>query len=177
MKPRLTVASCAADLGVTEQIRSGIEALLPAAKAGALMTEVMKLPVRSSRALRSLGSYVSRGGEPVCIRLQFRQERDLLAETLLHEVAHLCDHLSNQRGRRYRQAHGHGWQAWAEAFDIRARRTGKSQVLCDIHEQRLKLVAICLECGLEVRRLRRLNHGTRYIHPGCGGRLQPVDAS
>jgi predicted SprT family Zn-dependent metalloprotease len=177
MKQNLTVASCSADLGVTEQVHGGIEAQLPPAKAAPLITEVMKLPVKSSRALRSLGSYISKGGRPVCIRLQFRQERELLAETLLHEIAHLCDHLSNQHGRPYRQAHGHGWQVWAQAFGIRARRTGNSQVLCDIHETRLKLVAICQRCGLEVRRLRRLNRGTRYIHPGCGGQLKPVEVS
>lgn len=177
MKHKLTVADCAADLDATETILSGIAALLPQAQAATLLIEVMKLPVRRSRALRSLGSYISKGGQPVCIRLQFHQEPDLLAETLLHEIAHVCDHLSNQLGRPYRQAHGHGWQTWAQAFGIRARRTGKSQVLCDIHEQRLKLVAVCLGCGLEIRRLRRLNRGTRYIHPGCGGRLQPVEGS
>ncbi|HKI51459.1 MAG TPA: SprT-like domain-containing protein [Geothermobacteraceae bacterium] len=177
MQHKMTVASCAAELDVAAKISSGIATLLPPAQAKALFSAVMKLPVRSSRALRSLGSYISKGGRPVCIRLQFRQERELLAETLLHEIAHLCDHLSNQHGRPYRQAHGPGWQSWAEAFGISARRTGKSQVLCEIHEQRLKLVAVCLGCGLEVRRLRRLNRGTRYIHPGCGGRLQPVDVS
>jgi len=174
MQVQQTTAQIATELDIIRRIRNGIESMLPDESAAHLLETVLQLPIRSSHALRSLGSYISRGGKPTCIRLQFRQEPKLLAETLLHEIAHLCDHLTNQNGRPYRQAHGTGWQQWARAFSIPAKRCGQSQALREIHQKRLKLVAVCQRCGTEIRRLRRLNRGTRYIHPECGGRLRPI---
>jgi len=140
----------------------------------AILSLVFGLPLRKSRAVRRLGSYVARSGVPIEIRLQFSQEEELLIETFLHELAHCLDHLSNQAGQPYRKAHGPGWRNWAVALGIEPSRCGESRVLRDLVESRLKVVAVCIDCGYELRRLRKLPRRRRYIHPQCGGRLKPV---
>jgi predicted SprT family Zn-dependent metalloprotease len=145
--------------------RSGHKNLLPI---------IAALPVRKSSATRSLGAYVSKAGQPLCIRLQFAQEEEQLRDTLLHEIAHACDHLSHQPGKAYRRAHGPGWRAWALALGTSDQRRGHSAAVAQLHKERLKLVAICQNCGAEFKRVRRLNRRRKYLHPACGGRIIPV---
>ncbi len=139
-----------------------------------LLERIARVPVKKSRATRSLGAYISRGAEPVCIRLQFAQEQDQLKDTLLHEIAHACDHLSQLPGRPYRRAHGPSWRNWAAALGVAPERCGQSEQLAKLHRQRLKLVGICQTCGTEFRRVRRLNRRRRYTHPSCGGLVIPI---
>jgi len=139
-----------------------------------LLDKISSLPIKKSHAVRRLGSYVARRGEPVEIRLQFALEEHLLIETFLHELAHCLDHLTNQTGQPYRRAHGKGWQEWAVALGIVPSRCGKSAALNEIHEKRLKIVAVCKKCGFELKRLKRLARNRKYIHPECGGRLKLV---
>jgi len=167
----MTVQDLAGQLGLWERLQGIISA---EAKDGRLAARVGCLPVRRSNASTRLGSYLCCGGEAVSIRLQFNQERDLLAETLLHEIAHACDHLDNQNGEVYRGAHGAGWQAWMRAFGLAPRCRGRSEELTRIYRQRLKVVAVCNRCGLEIHRLRRLNSRRRYLHADCGGELLSV---
>lgn len=169
----MTVKTFAMEIGVWNLVSVRIAAH-GGGRAPLLLERLAALPVRTSRATRRLGSYVSRGGEPVCIRLQFAQEPDNLTQTFLHELAHACDHLCHQPGRQYRRAHGANWQAWAKAFGISAETCGSSDALKQLHRQRLKLVAICQSCGAEFHRLRRLNRRRHYVHNGCGGRLQKL---
>ena len=82
------------------QVTAAIGGYLSAAESPRLLQQIADLPVRPSRAVRSLGCYVSRLGEPVCIRLQLAQEPEVLQQTFLHELAHLCDHLCHQPGER-----------------------------------------------------------------------------
>ena len=154
------------------QIASAIEGFLPGPVAEKLLQQIADLPIQPSRATRSLGAYVSKAGLPVCIRLQFAQEAETLRDTFLHELAHLCDHLCNQSGKRYRRAHGPDWQQWAQLLGIEPKRCGRSAALEKLYQQRLKPVAICQSCGAEFQRTRRLNRRRKYFHSNCGGRLQ-----
>jgi len=169
----MTVETLALDLGLWVEICRRITT--HAEQKGFELVEILsRLPVKRSRATRTLGTYLSRGGVPICIRLQFAQESDNLKQTLLHEIAHVCDHLSRQGGQCYRQAHGPGWQLWAQALGILPERLGSSEVLRRLHQQRLKPVAVCQRCGTVLQRVRRLNRRLRYVHTNCGGCWRPI---
>lgn len=168
----MTVKSLAQKLEVWERIQAAVERQVSPRAGRKLLPRLEGIPVRRSRALRRLGSYVSCSGSPVCIRLQFAQEEELLVETFLHEVAHACDHLSRKRWRIYRQAHGPSWRAWALALGIEPQVRGRSEELERLYRERLKVVAVCSRCGYELRRLRRLNRQHSYVHKKCGGALR-----
>lgn len=169
----MTVESLAIELGIWTDICETIERLV-GNQAPRLLEQLARLPIKRSGAIRRLGCYVSQNGFPVCIRLQFAQEPANLQATLLHEIAHVCDHLSNQAGQQYRRAHGPQWQVWAEQLGTPARSCGNSEALNQLHQQRLKLVAICQHCGAEFRRVRRLNRRRKYFHTECGGPLRKL---
>lgn len=169
----MTLGCLARQLGLMEQIEEGLLRHLGEGRCACLLSRILDLPVRKSRALRSLGSYVSRGGRPQEIRLQFAQEPQSLRQTLLHEVAHLCDHLIHQEGRRYRRAHGPGWRLMVACLGCDASVRGSSDALGALRQQRLKLVAVCERCGAQFHRLRSFPKGRVYAHRGCGGRLLP----
>lgn len=61
-----------------------------------------------------------------------------------------------------------------KSFGLPAERTGRSEALATLREQRLKVVAVCRTCGTEIKRLRRFDRHKRYVHTECGGRLVPV---
>lgn len=96
---------------------------------GNLIAQISQVPVKTSRSTTTLGCYVSRGGKPCCIRIQFDQEPELIVQTFLHEVAHLLDHLISFSGKPYRGAHRSGWVRWAVALGISPCRTGRSERL------------------------------------------------
>ena len=139
-----------------------------------LLRQIAQVPIKRSRSTTTLGCYVSRSGVPYCIRLQFDQEAELLVHTLLHEVAHLIDHLIYFSGKAYRGAHRQGWQSLALALGISASRTGQSERLAENYQQRCKLVAVCSGCGEQFYRIRRLNRNRTYLHKQCGSPLKPV---
>ncbi|HEY5673608.1 MAG TPA: SprT-like domain-containing protein [Malonomonas sp.] len=170
----MTVKQFALQDDLWQQISAAIEGFLPEPAAAKLLQRIADLPIRPSRATRTLGAYVSKAGLPVSIRLQFAQEPDSLRETFLHELAHLCDHLCHQPGQRYRRAHGPHWQQWAKLLGSEAKRCGRSVALEKLYQQRLKPVAVCQTCGSEFRRIRRLNRRRKYFHRDCGGRLEPI---
>jgi hypothetical protein len=111
---------------------------------------------------------VHRGGEPVAIRLQLAQERDLLGVTLLHELAHACEHLTSANPRYHRCTHGLHWQGWAATFGITPARASRSAALGALRASRLKPVAVCEQCGCVFHRLRRLPSRRQWLHPQCG---------
>ncbi|SHI97334.1 SprT-like family protein [Malonomonas rubra DSM 5091] len=170
----MTVKTFAIKSGLWSQILRALDEQLDRRAAKELLLELESVPVHRSRAVRRLGCYVSRLGKPVCIRLQFAQEAELLAETFLHEVAHACDHLSRKGRGKYSRAHGPQWCRWALALGIEPQVTGRSEQLDSLYAERLKVVAVCSRCGFELRRLRRLNRRGKYLHRECGGRLKPV---
>ena len=167
----MNITEFAAEKGLQQRIET---ALNLRCLEHSLLDRISSLPIKKSHAVRRLGSYVARRGEPVEIRLQFALEEHLLIETFLHELAHCLDHLTNQAGQPYRRAHGKGWQEWAVALGIVPSRCGVSAALNEIHEKRLKVVAVCKKCGFELKRLKRLARNRKYIHPECGGRLKLV---
>lgn len=169
----MSVRALADELNLWRQIASAVEAQCIAVSSRQLLERLATIPVVPSRASRRLGCYAFRGSEPVAIRLQFAQEADNLRQTFLHEIAHACDHLS-QHGERRRVAHGSRWRQWALALGIDTATTGRSPAVIALHQQRRKLVAVCLECGAEIYRVRRLNRNHRYLHPPCGGVLKPM---
>lgn len=170
----MTVLSLAEQLGLWSMIEAVIRDRCAPQAADRLIERIGRLPVKRSHAVQRLGSYVAKGGEAQEIRLQFAQEPQQLRITFLHELAHACDHLTNQPGRPYRKAHGPGWRQWMSAFGQPATARGDSAALAALRERRTKVVAVCRKCGFEIRRLRRFNRGKRYLHRDCGGRLQPV---
>ncbi len=171
-KMGMTVRTLAVELRLWRQIVAAVEAQSIAVAGRQLLEKLAVIPVVPSRASRRLGCYVFRGTEPVAIRLQFAQEPKNLRQTFLHEIAHACDHLGQHSGRR-RVAHGDSWRRWALALGIDTTTAGRSPAVAALHQQRRKLVAICLKCGAEIYRVRRLNRNHRYLHPPCGGILKP----
>ncbi|NJC87753.1 MAG: SprT family zinc-dependent metalloprotease [Desulfuromonas sp.] len=170
-----TVREVAEDLDAWETFVRGVDARLDEGRAQSLIARLALLPVRSSRATGLLGSYAHRGGEPLCIRLQPLQEPELLRTTLLHELAHACEHLTSPQPHRHRCSHGPSWRAWALAFDIAPKGSGRSPVLNNLRQERLKPVAVCERCGCVFQRLRRLPARRSWVHPECGnGRVVPL---
>lgn len=171
------VRPIAVELGVWETFVAGVTGALAPSRAERLIAQLGDVPVRSSRAAGLLGSYAHRGGVPLCIRLQPMQEPALLRTTLLHELAHACEHLTALRPDRHRCSHGPAWQAWALAFGIAPCRGGRSDALNLLRQERLKPVAVCERCGCVFHRLRRLPARRTWLHPGCGnGRVVPLPA-
>jgi hypothetical protein len=173
-----TVRAVAGEIGVWDVFVAGVRGRLPDRAEGALLVEKLgNLAVRTSRATGLLGSYAHCGAEPLCIRLQPLQEAALLRTTLLHELAHACEHLTAANPRRHRCTHGTAWRAWALAFGIAPRRSGQSAALHTLRQERLKPVAVCERCGCVFHRLRRLPARRSWVHPECGnGRVVPVSA-
>jgi len=173
-----TVAEIAGELGVWEAFVLGVNGRLDSVAARGLVNRLALLPVRASHAVGLLGSYVHRGAEPIAIRLQLAQERPLLGVTLLHELAHACEHLTAVRPQHHRCSHGSHWRGWAEAFGIAPERVSRSTVLGDLRAARLKPVAVCERCGCVFHRLRRLPKRRQWLHPQCGnGRVVALPVS
>jgi len=171
----MTVKQHADELDLWQHIEFAVEGMISRRSVVGFLEQIASIPVQKSRATRRLGVYVSRGREPVCIRLQFAQEPDNLKQTFLHEVAHACDHLSRKkRPQSYRQAHGPSWKDWAKVLGISPQSYGESEAVRALHQKRLKLVAVCQRCGAEFHRVRRLNRNGSYTHQQCGGRIKTV---
>ena len=170
-----SIYSLAMKLEVWERVAAGVRQRLAGDAASQLLERLGILPVSATHAVGLLGAYLHHGAEPVGIRLQPRQETALLAMTLLHELAHTCDHLTAADPGRHRCTHGPGWQLWATAFGIDPVRTGHSPALAQLRRARLKPVAVCERCGCVFRRLRRLSRRRSWVHPECGnGRVVPL---
>jgi len=171
----MTVKQIAEKYQLWGKIEKAVNGLLTGTSASVLLEKIAQIPIHKSRATRRLGAYVSMGSAAVCIRLQFAQEPDNLKQTFLHEVAHACDHLSRSKKQRaYRRAHGSSWKAWARELGISPRCCGESEAVQQLHQQRVKLVAVCQKCGAEFHRVRRLNRNRSYTHQNCGGKIKPV---
>ena len=171
----MTVKQHAEEWGLWQHIEFAVEGMIAKRSVAGFLEKIASIPVQKSRATRRLGVYVSRGGEAVCIRLQFAQEPDNLKQTFLHEVAHACDHLSHKGWHKsYRRAHGPSWKSWAKALATSPHSCGESEAVRDLHQRRLKLGAVCQKCGAEFHRVRRLNRNGTYTHQQCGGRINRV---
>ena len=172
----MTVKQIADEFSLWQQIKTAVENKLVDASIEVFLEKIARIPIKKSHATRRLGAYVSMGGEPICIRLQFAQESENLKQTFLHEVAHACDHLSHKDDRQsYRRAHGSSWKRWATELGVPPRCCGESLAVRKLHQQRLKLVAICQKCGAEFHRVRHLNGNRTYTHNRCGGKIQPTN--
>lgn len=170
-----TVRSIATELDVWTVFEQGVVDRVGRHVAEELLGILAALPVKPSRATGLLGSYAHRGGQALCIRLQPLQERTLMQTTLLHELAHACEHLLAADPRRHRCSHGPAWRAWALAFGIPPSRSSSSRALEELRQQRLKPVAVCARCGRVFHRLRRLPRRRNWVHPECGnGRIVPL---
>lgn len=176
----MTLESVARTLGIWTSLARDVRARLAAdrfstQKSVDLFEALATIPIRPSRATTRLGSYVANGRKPLCIRLQFAQSEAELRATLLHEVAHACDHLTQSAlgriCRRKRFDHGPSWRAWAMALGVEPSYRGASETVSALHQRRIKVVAACTRCGEEIRRVRRLPRGVRYLHLRCGGVL------
>jgi len=172
-----TVRTVALELEAWDIFAQGVTALVGSVRAAEILHVLGSLPVKPSRATGLLGSYAHCGARPLCIRLQPLQERPLLRTTLLHELAHACEHLLAPDPHRHRCTHGPAWRAWALAFGIDPSPRGRSPALSRLRRERLKPVAFCERCGCVFHRLRRLPARRAWVHPECGnGRVVPVPA-
>lgn len=168
----ITGGEAARRLGVVTRIVEAVHARIDDLDlAEELLSEVTLLPVTPSSSTRYLGQCLHRAGKPVAIRLVPHQERDTLIETFLHEIAHALDLLTTDPTER-RRPHGPEWRAWAVALDIPPTRCGRSTRFSEFRRSREKLVAVCVRCGFELWRVRRLDATRRYHHRGCGGELR-----
>jgi len=175
MSAHPTVRVVAEELEVWTVFVQGVAGRLGSPRAEALLHQLGGLPVKRSRATGLLGSYAHRGAQPLYIRLQPLQERALMRTTLLHELAHACEHLLAPDPGRHRCSHGPAWRAWALAFAIPPSRSGRSRALEELRRQRLKPVAVCDRCGQVFHRQRHLSRRRSWVHPECGnGRIVPV---
>lgn len=173
-----TVEELARRIDVWDVFVAGVRGRLEPAAAAALIERLATLPLRRSNAVGLLGSYAHRGGEPLGIRLQPSQEPELLRTTLLHELAHACEHLTAPQPHRHRCSHGPAWRAWALAFGIAPQRSSRSSALNALRQERLKPVAVCQRCGCVFHRLRRLPARRKWVHPECGnGRVVAIPAT
>ncbi|MDX2494671.1 MAG: SprT-like domain-containing protein [Desulfuromusa sp.] len=171
----MTVKQIADEFSLWQEIETAVNGILVEGSAPDLLEKIAKIPIQHSRATRRLGAYISKGDEPICIRLQFAQEPDNLKHTFLHEVAHACDHLNrSNKPSTYRRAHGSSWKGWARALGISTQCSGESEAVRLLHQQRVKLIAVCQKCGAEFHRVRRLNRNRIYIHQNCGGKIKSV---
>jgi predicted SprT family Zn-dependent metalloprotease len=168
-----TVGELLVHLHMQEELRQRIVEQLGARRAAPLSRELEALPLKSSRALTRLGSYVSSGSKALAIRLQFAQEEDQLRQTLLHEVAHFLDHRTRRRPGSYRNPHGSSWREWLEKIGGEPGR-GHSTQLEALYRHKLRPVARCEKCGFTLKRLRALDRRKRWSHQPCGGRLIPL---
>lgn len=169
-----TVGALLSAMELWEGLRHDVIEQLGPHRALPLLKELDQLPLKSSRALTRLGSYRSRGGSALEIRLQFEQDADQLKQTLLHEVAHFLDHQTRKGKRSYRTPHGAAWQQWMRLLGADLGR-GEAPRISQLYRQRMKPVARCERCGEVVLRLRRLARGRRWIHQPCGGSLIPLE--
>ncbi|MCF6267716.1 MAG: SprT-like domain-containing protein [Desulfuromusa sp.] len=172
----MTVKQIADEFNLWQQIEAAVNGILVAESAApALLERIARIPIHKSRSTRRLGVYVSKGSEPICIRLQFAQEQANLKQTFLHEVAHACDHLTrSKKPSTYQRVHGSSWKEWARVLGISTQSCGESEAVSLLHQQRVKLIAVCLKCGVEFYRVRRLNRNRIYIHQNCGGKIKSV---
>ena len=171
----MTVKQIADEFQLWSRIEAAVTGMLSEQSVLIFLEKIATIPIKKSCSTRRLGVYVSKGGEPLCIRLQFAQEVDSLKQTFLHEVAHACDHLSRKGDHQaYSKAHGSSWKVWARTLGISTQSCGESEAVRALHQKRLKLVAACQKCGLEFHRVRRLNRNRTYIHNQCGGKIRPV---
>ncbi len=101
--------------------------------------------------------------------------REARVDTILHEVAHvLCEHLVDGRER-----HGPRWQLIARALGAQPNAAGRDdrfmRAAKTLRDRRLKTVARCRRCGLEIKRMRRSSRNWQhFIHRDCGGRFAAV---
>lgn len=165
------VQELAGRLEVWPRVRAAVHRFTTGREAEKMLAALSGLPVRRSHATRILGSYVYRGDEPLCIRLQFAQEPELLKETFLHELAHACDHLTQDAAVPYQQKHGPRWKRWAIALGTDGEARGTSKNLSRLYRSRLKPVGVCRRCGTVIQRVRKLNQRQTYRHRDCGGRI------
>jgi predicted SprT family Zn-dependent metalloprotease len=97
-------------------------------------------------------------------------------DTILHEVAHILTGALIAK----RENHGPRWRKIASALGAQPSRSGSdprfraaSQAL---KQTRLKVVARCVRCDFEIKRMRRSRRDwPRFLHLECGGRFRSVE--
>lgn len=124
----------------------------------------------NNRAIRRFGCCISKDGEhtiEISGKLLFASEK-ACKQTLAHEVLHTCPGCKN---------HGTKWKQYAQrmnsayGYDISRASTHAALGIEDISRSRYLLR--CVNCGAEIRRMRRsklVDHPERY-RCKCGGKL------
>jgi len=88
--------------------------------------------------------------------------------TLRHEFAHLL--AFSRFGRQEGRGHGPAWRQAMCDVGLDPRVTHQYEV--QRNEPRQTVVYLCLKCGMDLIRLRRLPRRRKYMHRGCGGMIQ-----
>ncbi|MCP5040743.1 MAG: hypothetical protein GY944_06910 [bacterium] len=129
--------------------------------------------VRPSRAVTRFGSISTRTRTFRLTTLDCSAEAR--RDTILHEVAHIVIvELVSKRER-----HGPRWRKMALALGAMPARGGLDprfrQASAALRESREIVVARCVRCGFELKRMRRSTRDwQRFGHRGCGGRFRAV---
>lgn len=89
-----------------------------------------------------------------------------LANTLLHEVAHLLAGIA--------EGHGLAWKAQMYRLGVAPSRCHSyASMKANRRRRPRRVVAVCGKCGFQLERTKALPSGRRYLHRGCGGRFVP----
>lgn len=127
----------------------------------------------NTRAKRRLGCCIYREGMfyiEIAQRLLAEDQRELLEETLVHELLHTCYGCQN---------HGKRWKYYAEKvsglFGYHVTRTAFTEDSNDrLRQDSAKYLLVCNSCGAEIIRM-RLSKAVKQPHKfrcKCGGTLR-----
>lgn len=154
------------------------EQLIDAAEA-ALAEAITKFPLSYTPRVEWRGYRVTAGMAYYRTGVIGLSERVLttpeaVRETLLHEYAHL---LAVYRHGTKAANHGPAWQK--AMADLGLPPTVRHTYAVERNERRQQVTYLCLKCGKEFVRGRRLPRQRKYVHVGCGGdlRLHKVEST
>lgn len=95
------------------------------------------------------------------------KDEKAVLDTLLHEYAHLL-----AVARHGVAAAGHG-PAWRQAMhDLGQEPKVRHNYEVERNVTRQAVTYLCVKCGLQITRARRLPKRRRYVHANCGGDLR-----
>jgi len=90
-----------------------------------------------------------------------------LRSTLIHEYAHL---VAVERHGQKAAGHGPYWKRAMTELGVTPERTHCYEV--QRNERRQQVTYVCVRCGAQILRSRRLPKRRKYVHAQCGGGLR-----
>lgn len=149
------------------------------ARAEAILDELMlRHPLRARpvlvwKSLRVTAGIAYYRNNTIGLSRQLLTDEDRLRSTLVHEYAHL---LAVERGGQKAAGHGPVWKQTMLELGEKPERTHCYEV--KRNSRRQQVIYVCVRCGAQIVRSRRLPRFRKYLHVQCGGglRLKSVEA-